>query len=194
MAKGPVKVRIVERPAAEEKQEEVVPPKPPEPKKIPPKSPETRIPRKTAQDQAQKVQGLTEESLATNSNSNFVAPLGNTLMAKDEGKRLRPEEIAALKRNLSSEAILIQDTYVAPKYSEGALAVNLEGAFPVDVYVDAKGNVIEVELRKKIGYAMDQSVIDAVKQTRLFPRKMKGEFPLRGGLSTPSIWNCLSDL
>lgn len=153
---------------------------PPKPKEPPPKAkvPETRKPKEQPVQQAKKVQGLTEDSVVND--STVAAPLGNSLMQKDEGKRLTAEEIQALEQDLSSDAILIHGSFTPPEYTQAALDAYLEGRFVVDVYVDEKGNVVEAELRKKIGYGMDARVIEVAKSSRFTPRRNAKGVPLAG--------------
>ncbi len=113
------------------------------------------------------VQGLTKESMTEG--GTMAAPLGNTLMAEDTGKRLK--EVDALKGDLSQPARLIPTSLIAPPYTDQALDAALEGSFIVDVFVNLDGTVRVAELRRKIGYGMDSRVIDAVKTSKFIPRK-----------------------
>jgi protein TonB len=115
--------------------------------------------------------GLSQESFAEGGKGGFSAPAGNTTMAPDEGKRLSPEEIRKLDRDLSADAKLIDGSFIKPEYTPEAEENNLEGAFVIEVYVDTQGKVLEAELRKKIGYGMDERVLNAAKNARFSPRK-----------------------
>lgn len=163
----PVKVRIAE-PAPKEVAKEIPPP--PKEKKLPkpkqnvapnqevtPQTPVTDVP----------VQGLTKDSMSTE--GTMSAPVGNTLMVEDTGKRLK--EVEALRGDMSAPAKLIASSMVTPPYTEEALDATLQGSFIVDVYVNLDGSVREAELRKKIGYGMDARVIEAVKASKFIPRK-----------------------
>jgi len=155
-----------------------IPPKPEvkPPKKL--KKAQTRKPKKKPKKNAKKVQGLTKESLVKD--SSVSAPAGNTLMQKDEGARLTPEEVDELEEDLSSDALLIQGSFIVPEYTQLALDADLEGRFIVDVYVDESGTVLEAELRKKIGYAMDQRVLEVSRTAKFIPRKNAKGVPLAG--------------
>jgi outer membrane biosynthesis protein TonB len=113
------------------------------------------------------VQGLTKESLSEG--GTMAAPLGNTLMTEDMGKRLKT--VDPLKGDLSQPAKLVVATLNPPPYTDDALDAGLEGSFIVDVFVNLDGSVREAELRKKIGYGMDTRVIAAVKASKFIPRK-----------------------
>ncbi len=76
---------------------------------LPPRKPEQRRAKTAPKPSAERVQGLTQESLGAEQSS-LAVPLGNTLMTKDLGKRLTPEEIQALERNLSSDALLVRES------------------------------------------------------------------------------------
>lgn len=175
-APQPVKIRVVNIPKPEEeKPAELVPPKP---KDIPPKvekKPEQRLEKKPPAANAQKVQGLTADSVSDK--GTVAAPVGNSLMVEDKGIRLSPEEIASLKRDLSSSALLIHGSFKTPEYTQAALDANLEGQFVVDVYVDAQGKVLDADLRKKIGYGMDERVLDVAKSSRFTPAKNEKGVP-----------------
>ncbi len=114
------------------------------------------------------VQGLAKEVLSPQ--GALAVPLGNTLMVEDEGKRLK--EVAALPENLdlSRDPELMASTVEIPKYTEDALDANIQGSVVVDVYVDEKGDVQQVELSKKVGYGMDQMIIDSAKKAKFKPR------------------------
>lgn len=163
----PVKVRIAET-SPKEMPKEIPPPpkkkKEPPPKQnvapnqdVKPETPVTDVP----------VQGLTKDSLSND--GTMAAPVGNTLMVEDSGKRVK--EVEALRGDMSSPAKLIASTMVTPPYTDEALDAMLQGSFIVDVYVNLDGSVREAELRKKIGYGMDPRVIDAVKLSKFVPRK-----------------------
>lgn len=161
----PIKVKVV---VNEPKSMEVLPPKPekkekPKPQnlapnaQVTPNAPQTDTP----------VQGLTKDSLSDQ--GTMAAPVGNTLMKEDEGKRL--EQVEALRGDMSAPARLIPQTLAAPPYTDEALDATLEGSFIVDVFVNLDGTVRDAELRKKIGFGMDVRVLEAVRSARFNPRK-----------------------
>ena len=162
-----VKMRIAE--PVKPKLEEIPPPPPKKekPKKqtpapnqeIMPKTPTTEVP----------VQGVTKDSLS--SAGTMAAPIGNTLMIEDTGKRLK--DVEALRGDMSAPAKLISNTLKTPPYTDEALDAVLEGSFVVDVYVNLDGSVREAELRRKIGYGMDARVLNAVRTSKFIPRKNK---------------------
>ncbi len=158
----PVKVRI-----AEPVPKEIPPP----PKKKEPPKKQTAAPNQQVAPQAPvtdvPIQGVTKDSLSTE--GTMAAPVGNTLMVEDSGKRLK--DVEALRGDMSAPAKLIASTMVTPPYTEEALDALIQGSFIVDVYVGLDGTVREAELRKKIGYGMDVRVIDAVKGSKFIPRK-----------------------
>ena len=135
------------------------PPKPlPTPNKIsPPDISKTETP----------VQGLTKDSLSQT--GAMAAPVGNTLMTEDQGRRLT--DVAPLKGDQSAPAKLIVSTLVPPPYTDEALDAAIEGSFIVDVFINLDGSVREAELRKKIGYGMDSRVLSSVRSSRFSPRK-----------------------
>jgi outer membrane biosynthesis protein TonB len=162
-----VKIRIS---AAQVPKTEVLPPKPREklkPKKQMP-APNTEVLPNTPVTETP-VQGLSKDSLTES--GTMAAPVGNTLMTEDEGKRL--PSVDALKGDMSAPAKLIASTLAPPPYSDEALDAMLEGSFIVDVFVNLDGTVLEAELRRKIGYGMDGRVLTAVRASKFIPRKNK---------------------
>lgn len=115
------------------------------------------------------VQGLTKDSMSDK--GTMAAPIGNTLMKEDEGKRL--DDVQALRGDMSAPARLIVETLARPPYTDQALDVALEGSFIVDVFINLDGTVRDAELRKKIGYGMDERVLTAVRVAKFIPRKNK---------------------
>jgi len=153
------------------------PPPPPEPKpKEKPKKPPKQTPTPheqalPAKPDAAPIQGLTKDSVSDK--GTMSAPVGNTMMMEDTGKRVAPEDVGALKGDLSSPAALIRDSIQSPPYTDQALDAALEGSWVVDVYVDVSGAVTSAELRKRIGYGMDERVLKVARSARFSPRKNK---------------------
>ncbi len=163
----PVKVKVIEvppEPQAEKKEEA----KPPPPKKEPKKTPSTKPRPLTNTPPPPPVLGVSKD--ATSETGTVAIPLGNTLMVEDQGIRL-DQEPAALAGDLSAPAELIKESVKIPQYTDQALDASLEGTFVVDVYVDEAGIVKEADLKKKIGFGMDQRVIDAALAVKFKPRK-----------------------
>lgn len=170
----PIKVKVVEvkpevpaAPTVVEPPPPVPPPKPPIPKK--PIVPTNKIPPKSPAKPVEAIQGFKKDTLAPATGPGIAVPIGNTVMAPDTGKRVN--EAPPITGDQSQDARLIPNSYNEPQYTDAALDASLEGRFIVDVYVDEQGNVIEAELRKKIGYGMDQKIIEAIKTARFVPRK-----------------------
>ncbi len=157
----PVKIRVAEP--------EVIPPKPVEPKKKkPPKVTPNEV-RKDAVPDAPPIQGLTKDSVSDK--GTMSAPVGNTTMLEDTGQRMKPDDVKPLQGDMSEPASLIRTSVQIPPYTEQALDASLEGTWIVDVYLDINGNVTSAELRKKIGYGMDDRVIAAAQVAKFKPRK-----------------------
>lgn len=153
------------------KKEEPKIPEKPKIKKIPLKKRSVaQAPIKKEEEIVKPVFGVDKDTVPTG--PGLAAPVGNTVMTEDDGQRVDAKDIKALSgEDLSSQAILIKTTLTIPKYTEEALNREIEGIFPIDVYVDEKGLVQKAELSKKIGYGMDERVIDAIKEARFTPAK-----------------------
>jgi protein TonB len=178
-----VAVNVVEKPKPVEPVAAEPEPKPKEmPKPKPAPQPQTKAapkPKDNTPPPAPTL-GLSKESFSENGKGSFSAPAGNTTMVPDEGKRLSPEEIRKLDRDLSADAKLIEGSFIKPEYTPEAEENALEGSFVIEVYVDTEGRVVEAELRKKIGYGMDERVLKAAKNARFSPRKNPLGQPLAG--------------
>jgi len=166
-----VKIRVVEVP----KPDEPPPPIPPKPKEKP-KERKPPVERKSPEPPPEKpvevVQGVTKESVATEGTGPAV-PVGNTLMVGDEGKRLNPDDVQSLGSDLSSDAKLVRSSLQIPEYTPEAIDAGIEGVFIVDVYVDEKGNVVQVELQKRIGFGMDERVLASARAAKYTPKRTK---------------------
>lgn len=154
-------------------EESKIPPKPkptekkPKPKKVP-----TQAPKKVDNppEKVIPIQGINPDAMVKDGKG-MAAPVGNTLLMEDEGKRLKPEQVGALQEDCTSDARALTDTFIKPEYTADAVDGGLEGSFVVDVFVDGTGMVKEAELRHKIGYGMDERVLSAAKNTKFTPRK-----------------------
>jgi TonB family protein len=165
-----VKVRIVETPPAAPV---VVPPKPkaetPKPKPVKKIATERRPPAVPVPD-AKPIQGL-DKSAVSPDGKGIAAPIGNTLMTEDTGVRVK--DAAPMAADLSADARLIRESITTPQYTDAALDANFEGVVMVDVYVDETGAVREAEMRKKVGFGMDERILAAARKARFEPRKNK---------------------
>lgn len=178
-----VAVNVVEKPKPVEAAPPAPEPKPAEAPKPKPKPKQKATPTVKPNDNTpppQPVMGLNKESFAEGGKGSFSAPAGNTTMIPDDGRRLSPEQIRKLDRDLSADAKLIEGSFIKPEYTAEAEENALEGSFVIEVYVDAQGKVVEAELRKKIGYGMDERVLNAAKNARFSPRKNPLGQPLAG--------------
>lgn len=171
----PPEVKPPEPPKVEEKKPEPPKekpkpkPKPPEKKTASERKPEKKPPVKPAPP----VQGLSASAVSPNG-TGIAAPVGNTLMTEDEGKRLKAEDVQPLtNEDLSADAALIRASIATPQYTDAALDAELEGTYTVEVFVDAAGAVTDAQLPKKIGYGMDEKVMAAARKARFTPRKDK---------------------
>lgn len=110
------------------------------------------------------VQGLSKSSVVEGG-AGIAVPLGNTVFAADEG--IRQVQVEQYEADLSSEASLLRQGKLL--LSEEALDAEIEGQFQIEVYVTANGEVAEAELPTKIGYQMDQRMIQAALESKFRP-------------------------
>lgn len=161
-----VRVNDMPKPSVAPEPEKIKPkPKKPEPQKPTPNQ-QTKVP---TQPDTPPVQGLTKDS--TSDKGTMSAPVGNTMMTEDTGKRVK--DVGQIAGDLSAPATLVRDSIKIPPYTDQALDASLEGTWIVDVFVNIDGSIKDADLRKKIGYGMDERVLSAAKAARFVPRKNK---------------------
>lgn len=185
-----VSIRKIEKKSKPLEIEKPVPPKPQVKKKV--KKPKKKqkaasVSKKTPKSKVntepvKPVLGLSKESFSKTpgGKGGMAVPAGNTTMVEDQGKRLRPEQIAALEEDLSEDASLIVDSFIKPKYTIDAEDAALEGRFVVDVFVDVDGKVKDATLRGKVGFGMDERLMESVLKARFNPRKNALGRPIAG--------------
>jgi len=174
----PVKIKIVEKKPEPKVIEAPKPPPPPPPKPIEPPKPKPKAKPKVATDRPKPVdpnlpppkpiQGLAPDAMSKG--GKVAVPLGNTLMTGDTGERPKVAP-AAFEGDLSSDARLLADSIVKPEYTDAAIEANLEGQIVVEVQVDEAGKVVDASLKRKVGYGMDERILNSVKGARFTPRK-----------------------
>lgn len=76
--------------------------------------------------------------------------------------------------------VLLQATLKKPRYTEEALFAGLEGLFVIDVQIDHTGKVLDVRMKKKVGYGMDTLILAAVHKARFRPGHDKSGKALAG--------------
>ena len=171
----PVKVKIVEQ-KPELKIEPAPPPTPPPPKLKPKPKPKAQKvaserkapPPKPNQPPPKPVQGLTADAMSPG--GKVAMPLGNTLMTADTGERLK-EAPQAFASDLSSEPELIRDSIIKPEYTQAAIEAGLEGSAIVEVLVADTGRVTDAEIKRRIGFGMDERIMESARGARFKPRK-----------------------
>ena len=116
------------------------------------------------------VQGLSKSSFVkgVGEGEGVSVPLGNTLMIEDKGDR--KEKVEALDADLSRRAEPIWESFVKPVYTEEALDAELEGTFVVNILIDEKGIVKNIDFDDPIGFGMDDLLYSAIKAMKFKPR------------------------
>ena len=170
----PVKVKIVEqRPQLKVEPAPAPPPKmKPKPKAKPKQqtvaSERKAPPPKPTQPPPKPIQGLSTDAMSPG--GKVAMPLGNTLMTADTGERLK-EAPQAFAGDLSSEPELIRDSIIKPEYTQAAIEAGLEGSAVVEVLVEEGGRVTDAEIKRRIGFGMDERIMDSARGARFKPRK-----------------------
>ena len=116
------------------------------------------------------IQGLSKDSFSSDGSGSFSAPIGNSMMVEDKG--IREKSVPEVAQDLSERAQLLE--FSKPNYTQDALDAEIEGQFIIDAFVDEVGKVTEAELRKKVGYGMDDKLIQSALAARFHPRKDPG--------------------
>ncbi len=176
-----VKVNIVPKePKIEEKEKPPEPPPPPPPKKIKPKKPLTpkptfikKDPEKKPREPPKPSYGLSPDSFAPDGKSTVTAPMGNTLGIDPSIRSDKVEPLTSAEMDLSRDARLIKSSVTEPEYTPEAEDAGLEGIWAVEVFVNEKGVVEEVQLNKMVGFGMDERLKNAAKSARFEPRRDK---------------------
>ena len=61
------------------------------------------------------------------------------------------------------------------KYPAAARAAEVERDVPVDIVVDARGEVIEARVEGHVGYGLDEAALETVRRTRFRPAQRDGQ-------------------
>ncbi len=186
-APEPIRIRIKESPkvveAVAEVPEPVVPPPPvaPPPPKPKPKPKTKAKPEATppAKEPSKPSSGLSADSLAPAGQGKFTAPIGNTLAEPPPAER-DFKAIVGDNSDRSRDALLIIQSVPKVEYTDEAIDAGFEGAVIVDVFVEANGQISSAEIRKAIGYGMDERIIAAAKKAKFNPRLNTQGIPERG--------------
>lgn len=162
-----IAIRVNEMPKPAAPEPEKIKPKPTKPERQKP-TPNQQTKNPTTPD-TPPIQGLTKDS--TSDKGTMSAPVGNTMMTEDTGKRVK--DVGQITGDMSAPAMLVRESIKIPPYTDQALDASLEGTWIVDVFVTIDGSIKDADLRKKIGYGMDERVITAAKAAKFIPRKNK---------------------
>lgn len=150
-----VKIRTVQRPAPQNTKPKSLPPPRAKPAQIGgQKKPDANAPPVEADPSA-----VVSDQASDSESSTASGPSGN---------------------DLSSDARMIPESVIVPQYTEEAIDANIEGVVGVDVFVDASGQVTDVELHKSTGFGMDERIVASAWKVRFYPRRDKLGRPLAG--------------
>jgi protein TonB len=69
---------------------------------------------------------------------------------------------------------IIPGTKVEPRYTELARQAHLQGVVVLRAVIDERGNVIDIELRKRLGFGLDEEAVKAVSQWKFTPALLNG--------------------
>ncbi len=69
---------------------------------------------------------------------------------------------------------IIPGTKVEPRYTELARQAHVQGVVLLRAVIDERGNVIDVEVRKRLRFGLDEEAVKAVSQWKFTPALLKG--------------------
>lgn len=69
---------------------------------------------------------------------------------------------------------IIPGTKVEPRYTELARQAHLQGVVVLRAVIDERGNVIDIEVRKRLRFGLDEEAVKAVSQWKFTPALLKG--------------------
>jgi periplasmic protein TonB len=69
---------------------------------------------------------------------------------------------------------IIPGTKVEPRYTELARQAHLQGVVVLRAVIDERGNVIDIELRKRLRFGLDEEAVKAVSQWKFTPALLNG--------------------
>lgn len=69
---------------------------------------------------------------------------------------------------------IIPGTKIEPRYTEQARQAHLQGVVVLRAVIDERGNVIDIELRKRLRFGLDEEAVKAVSQWKFTPALLKG--------------------
>jgi protein TonB len=69
---------------------------------------------------------------------------------------------------------IIPGTKVEPRYTELARQARLQGAVVLRAVIDERGNVVDVEIRKRLRFGLDEEAVKAVSQWKFTPALLNG--------------------
>ena len=69
---------------------------------------------------------------------------------------------------------IIPGTKVEPRYTELARQAHLQGVVVLRAVIDERGNVVDIELRKRLRFGLDEEAVKAVSQWKFTPALLNG--------------------
>jgi len=96
---------------------------------------------------------------------------GNATSGRDSGDG---DDVALAIGGAISRPQIIPGTKVEPRYTELARQAHLQGVVVLRAVIDERGNVIDVQLRKRLGFGLDEEAVKAVSQWKFTPALLNG--------------------
>ncbi len=84
------------------------------------------------------------------------------------------DDVALAIGGAISRPQIIPGTKVEPRYTELARQAHLQGVVVLRAVIDERGNVIDVEIRKRLGFGLDEEAVKAVSQWKFTPALWNG--------------------
>ncbi|HXO28797.1 MAG TPA: TonB family protein [Thermoanaerobaculia bacterium] len=84
------------------------------------------------------------------------------------------DDVALAIGGAISRPQIIPGTKVEPRYTEQARQAHLQGVVVLRAVIDERGNVIDIELRKRLRFGLDEEAVKAVSQWKFTPALLNG--------------------
>ncbi|HLY57373.1 MAG TPA: TonB family protein [Stellaceae bacterium] len=94
---------------------------------------------------------------------------GNATSGRDGG-----DDVALAIGGAISRPQIIPGTKVEPRYTELARQAHLQGIVVLRAVIDERGNVVGIELRKRLQFGLDEEAVKAVSQWKFTPALLNG--------------------
>jgi len=98
--------------------------------------------------------------------------IGTATLLAAESKAQTSDQVVAITDNITAPRL---SEVATPDYTAEAKKNRIEGTVTVMIVIDKKGNVVDAQVTKGLGYGLDENAIIAVKEWKYKPAEKDGE-------------------